>query len=221
MRSNEELQAAVEESIKWEYLLNAAEIGVTAKDGIVTLTGVVDSFTKKYEAENAAKSVSGVKVVVEKIEVQIGRHDKATDNDIANEILNSFKYHSDIPEERIKVRVEDGWVTLEGDLEHYYHKDSAYKAVVHLFGVTGITNNLVIKSEVEDKIEKIEIESAIKRNWMVMDQHINIEVYGNRVTLSGSVDSLYQKNEAARIAWNAPGVVNVDNLLEVEYLMVV
>ena len=217
MRSNEELQKDVQDAIKWEPLLNAAEIGVTVKDGVVTLSGIVSSYAKKMEAENAAKSVSGVKAVVEKIIIDFGEVVTIDDNKIADEILNAFKWNWDIPNNTIKVKVEDGWVTLEGVLEWNYQKEAARHAASKQLGVRGVVNEVLVRSESADEVEKKDIELALARNWSVSTQNIMVRVAGNRVTLTGTVESLYQKDEAARIAWNAPGVWNVDNELAIEY----
>ncbi len=217
MKKNEDLQKDVQEAIKWEPLLNAAEIGVIAKDGVITLTGIVNSYTKKLEAENAAKNVAGVKAVVEKIEIKFGHTDKKDDNEIANEVVNALKWNLEIPNDKVKVKVEDGWVTLEGELEWNYQKDAAKTSVNNLMGVKGVTNFIKIRSETRDEIEKKDIEYAFARNWSVDDKDIQIKVSGNKVTLNGIVHSLYQKDEAARIAWNAPGVWSVDNELVIEY----
>ncbi|MEO8763033.1 MAG: BON domain-containing protein [Ginsengibacter sp.] len=218
MKNNSELQKDVQDAIKWEPLLNAAEIGVTVKDGVVTLTGVVDSYTKKAEAEDAAKNVAGVKAVVEKIEVKFSNSwAKKDDNEIAGEVLNAFKWNWQIPNDKVKVKVEDGWVTLEGELQWNYQKDAAKGAVKNLLGVLGVSNNIKIKSETHEAIEKMDIESALRRNWSINDDDIDVEVSGTTVTLSGTVTSWYQKNEAEKIAWNAPGVWSVNNELIVEY----
>lgn len=129
MKTNEELQKKVIEAINWEPLLSAAEIGVLAVDGIVTLTGSVNSYAKKEEAEEAAKNVSGVKVVVEKIEVVLNDKTHKSDVEIAMEIINAFKWHWDIPNDRVQVKVENGWVSLSGSLEWNYQKEAAKKAV--------------------------------------------------------------------------------------------
>jgi len=216
MKTNEDLQKDVQDAIKWEPLLNAAEIGVTAKDGVVTLTGVVDSYAKKVEAENATKTVSGVKAVVEKIEITFGSTWNKSDNEIANEIVSAFKWNWEIPGSKVKVKVEDGWVILEGELTWNYQKSAVQKSVSNIVGVKGVTNNISVKPDVNDKIEKEEIERALLRNWSM---HDDIEVYvsENKVTLAGTVGSLYQKDEAERIAWNAPGVKAVNNELVIEY----
>jgi osmotically-inducible protein OsmY len=218
MKSNEDLQRDVQEAIKWEPLLKAAEIGVTAKEGIVTLTGTVDSYFKKSEAEDAAKNVTGVKAVVEKITVSFGvGFGKREDNEIAREILNAYKWNWEIPNDKIKVKVEKGWVTLEGELEWNYQREAAVNAVKNLDGVTGVSNNMKIKSDINDIIEKKDIESALRRNWSIDDKSIRVNVHGSNVTLDGTVDSWYEKDEASRIAWNAPGVSAVANNLVIDY----
>lgn len=128
MKSNEVLQNDVQDAIKWEPQLNAAAIGVTAKDGIITLTGVVDSFARKSEAEEAARKVDGVKAVVEEIEIKSGSWANTSDTEIATEVLNAFKWNWEIPGDKIKVKVEDGWVTLDGEIFWKYQKDAAKKS---------------------------------------------------------------------------------------------
>ena len=218
MKNNAELQKNVQDAIKWEPSLNAAEIGVTVKDGVVTLTGVVDSYSKKSEAEDAAKNVAGVKAVVEKIEIKNSSSwGKKDDNEIATEVVNAFMWNWKVPNDKVKVKVENGWVTLEGELEWNYQKVAAKNAVRNLSGVKGVSNDIKIKAETQDQIEKKDIENALARNWSLDRHHIQVKVSGNNVTLSGTVDSWYQKDEAGRIAWNAPGVLAVNNELHVEY----
>ena len=217
MKKNEDLQKDVQAAIKWEPLLNAAEIGVTVKDGVVTLTGDVDSYAKKSEAEEAAKSVKGIKAVVENIEIRFASSWKKNDSEIANEVLSAFKWNWEIPNDKVKVTVEDGRVKLEGELTWNYQREAAVKSVKNIVGVKGVSNNITIKSEIHDAIEKRGIERAFVRNWSMCDQNIDVQVTGNSVTLRGIVDSLYQKEEAGHIARSAPGVWSVDNELVVEY----
>jgi osmotically-inducible protein OsmY len=217
MKNNAELQTDVQNAIKWEPLLNAVEIGVTAKDGVVSLTGVVDSYAKKMEAENAAKKVIGVKALVEKIEVKFPSSWTKTNAEIANEVLAGLKSNWSVPNDKVTVKVEDGWVTLEGELPWNYQKDAAKNAVNYLTGVKGVTNNIKIKSETHDKIEQKDVENAIGRSWSVDDHDIKVKVSGTTVTLSGTVHSWYQKEEAERIAFNTPGIWHVNNELTVDY----
>ena len=218
MKTNAELQKDVQDAIKWEPLLNAAEIGVIVKDGVVTLTGTVDNYSKKSEAENAAKNVAGVNAVVEKIDVKFGSNwGKKDDNEIAKEVVTAFYVNWKIPSEKVKVKVEKGWVTLEGEVNWNYQKEAAKDIVKNLLGVTGVSDNITIKSETQEKIEKKDIESGLRRNWSIDSKNIAVKVSGHEATLTGTVNSWYQKDEAGRIAWNAPGVWAVDNELVVEY----
>ncbi len=217
MKTNEELQKDVQNAIKWEPSLRAAEIGVIAKDGIVSLTGVVDSYAKKMGAENAAKKVAGVKALVEKIEVKFPSSFSKTNAEIAEEVLNALKSNWSLPKDKITIKVEDGWVTLEGELPWNFQKEVARKAISDLAGVKGIINNIKIRSESINAIEKKELEEALARNWALSNQDIKVTVAGTKVTLSGKVSSWFQRNEAEKIAWNTPGVWSISNELEVEY----
>jgi len=216
MKNNAELQIDVQNAIKWEPLLNAAEIGVTVKDGIVSLTGTVDSYIKKMEAENATRNVLGVVAIVENIKVKFPNSWSKSDIEIANEVLGALKSNWLIPKDTVTIKVEDGWVTLGGQLPWNYHKEVAKSAVVFLEGVKGVTNNITIKATPHDAIEQKDVENALRRS-AIDDSEISVKVSGTTVTLSGTVNSLYQKQEAARIAWNTPGILTVINELAVDY----
>lgn len=216
MKTNEELQKDVQDAIKFQPLLHAAEIGVTVKDGIVTLSGVVDGYFKKTEAENATKNVAGVKAVVENITIKYNNYSK-DDNEVAVEVLKALKASWSVPNDTVKVKVENGWVTLDGELPWNYQREAAKSAINYLPGIKGITNNIKIKSEVHDAIEQKEVENALARHWSINAKDIKVKASGTNVTLTGNVTSLYQKEEAGHIAWNTPGVWSVDNKLEVEY----
>lgn len=213
MKSNEILQKEVMDAIKWEPLLHAAEIGVTAKDGIISLTGIVDSYAKKMEAETAARNVAGVKGVVEKIEIKFGSKYNMTDNDIAANALSALKLNMAVRINGLKVKVENGWITLEGEQSWNYQREAATNAVNYLFGVQGVTNNITINPELHTAISKQDIEFAYDRNWLLKHRNIQIDILGNKVTLNGTVNSWYEGREAERIAWNSPGVWLVDNKL--------
>lgn len=215
MKTNEELQKDVQAALIWEPLLHSAEIGVITKDGIITLTGTVDSYSKKVQAENAAKRVVGVKAVVEKIHVHVGNRGLREDNEIATDVLDALELNSGILKERVKVKVEDGWVSLSGELPWNYQKDAAQEVVHYTSGVQGLTNEIIIKSIGNDRIEKKHVEEALIRNGSIDDEDMKVSVSGNKVTLSGTAYSLSQKEEAGRVAWNSPGVWEVENELSV------
>jgi osmotically-inducible protein OsmY len=217
MKSNEQLQQDVMEALKWEPQLNATEIGVIVHDGIVSLTGTVDNYNKKIAAESAVKDVSGVKAVVEKIEVRYPSALTKTDDQIAADVIKSLQNYWNVPDERIKVKVEHGWVTLTGDVTWNYQKDAAKRAVENISGVKGVSNNILIRSQYVNTLEKNVIEKALRRHWSINADDIHVAVNENRVTLTGKVNSLFQKEEAEKIAWKTPGVVFVDNNLVIDY----
>lgn len=216
MKTNEELQKDVQDAIKFQPLLQAAEIGVIVKNGIVTLTGVVDRYFKKTEAENAAKNVVGVKAVVENITIKYNNYSK-TDSEIAEEVLKALDESWSVPKDKVQVKVENGWITLEGELPWNYQREAAKSTINYLQGVKGIANHIKIKSEVPDAIEKKDVEKALERHWSINAEDIHVKAEGSKIILTGNVTSLYQKEEAGKIAWNTPGVWTVDNKLEVEY----
>jgi osmotically-inducible protein OsmY len=217
MKSNADLQKDVQDAIKWEPILSAAQIGVTAKDGVVTLTGTVDSYAKKQEAENAAKNVAGVTAIAEEITVRFGSESKKDDTEIATSAVNALKWNWSVPNDKVKVKVQNGWISLDGELGWNYQREAAHDAVRWLTGVMGVTNNLTIKADTHDKIEKKAVEDALARNWSINNLDINVSVSGTKVTLSGTVPSLYQKDEVTRIVWATPGIWNVQNDLIVDY----
>ncbi|RNL56051.1 BON domain-containing protein [Pedobacter jejuensis] len=217
MKHNETLKNEVTEAIMLEPLLDTAHIEVSANEGIVTLSGTVDSYVKKRAAEHVAGMIPGVHAVEEKIKVKFGADEIKTDEALASDILKALAFSPDIIKDSISVLVEDGWVTLEGKVKWIAQKEEAERAVHHLPGVRMITNNISIRSESEDDVEKATIENALLRNWAIDDQEIEVSVLDNQVTLMGKVHSIYQRNTAERIAWNAPGVCNVYNKLKIEY----
>jgi osmotically-inducible protein OsmY len=215
--NNEDLQKDVQDAIKWEPMLNAAEIGVTAQDGVITLTGTVDSYAKKLEAEDAAKNVRGVKAVIVKLDVKLKTDGaKKDDSEIAEEIIKAAKWNRDIPKDKIKAKVENGWVTLDGEVEYNYQREAVEDLVKNHSGITGVTNNITI-SETDDQVEEKAVKKALRRNWFIDDSNIIVLVSDHDVTLSGSVESWYDRRRAERIAWNAPGVWRVFNELVIDY----
>ncbi len=206
--------------LKWEPTIRAAEIGVGVKDGVVTLTGVVDSYSKKWAAERAARRVYGVKAVAESIKVTLPGSYKRTDEDIGRWARDILNWNVWVPRDRVKVMVQNGWITLSGDVDLYYEKSAAENAVRCLLGVGGITNSITIKPPVP-AVKMLEvknaIEDALKRNArLIRDaEKIHVEISGSKVILSGSVGSWADYDEAVYAAYCAPGVSEVENNLRV------
>jgi osmotically-inducible protein OsmY len=198
-------------------MLNAADIGVIAKDGVVTLTGVVDSYSKKQTAEAAAKRVAGVRAVAEEIQINFDHHSNPNDTEIAREAANALKWNVAIPPGHVKAIVENGWITLEGELQWYYQKEAARESVLPLRGVKGITNLVKIKPDIGSSVDKVALENALDRDAFIDNDHIKIDATDHKVILKGTVKSWSQKEEASRVAWSAPGVQKVENDLVVVY----
>ncbi|MGZ6290388.1 MAG: BON domain-containing protein, partial [Bdellovibrionota bacterium] len=190
-------------------------IGVAVDDGIVTLSGTVPTFFEKSAAEAAALKVEGVKAVVEDIGVKLAWDNKRGDKEIAQAVLDAFKWNVQIPDKRLKVEVENGHVSISGEVEWDFERNAAENAVRSLSGVTWVTNNISIKSTISPLNVKEKIEQALKRAAENDAKRINVEVKGNKVILSGRVHSYAEIADARNAAWAAPGVNQVENNLQI------
>ncbi len=214
MRNDEELQKDVMAELKWDPQLSDVytQIGVSVKDGVVTLSGQVDTYSKKIAAERAAQNVHGVKVVATDVEVKVKNLKAKTDTEIAEAVRNALRWNSAVNEDKIKVKVDNGWVYLDGHVDWEFQKISAQHNVENLLAVRGVTNTLMIKSKAIDlKDIKDKLTKAFQRNATINASSIKLETAGNKVILRGTVRSWVEKEEAERIAWSCPEVQAVDN----------
>jgi osmotically-inducible protein OsmY len=212
------LKEHVLEELEWEPGIKAAGIGVAVKDGVVTLTGEVESYHEKLEAERAALRVAGVKGMASDIEVHLPGTSQRSDADIARAAVHALEWNCSIPRECIKVVVHNGWITLEGEVEWGYQRTTAEDAVRRLTGARGVWNRVTVKPRVTPGTIKTKIEDAFRRSADVDARRVTVEVDGSAVTLRGTVRSWAEKQEAERVAWASPGVSSVtDKLLLGDY----
>lgn len=209
------LQQAVIDELDWEPSIDSAHIGVTANNGVVTLTGHVPTFAEKWAAERAAERVTGVKAVAVELEVRYSDAFKTGDDDIGKRALQSFEWDVRVPSNKIKVQVEKGWVTLTGEVDWYYQSDAAESDVRKLAGVLGVTNAVKVKPRASAYDVRQKIKGALERSAQIEADDISITTDGGKVTLSGKVHTWYERNLAERTAWSAAGVTQVEDRLTV------
>ena len=208
-----DLRDRVERQLDWTPEFTSTDIGVAAENGVVTLTGFVNTYAEKLAAERAALRTYGVSAVAD--EIQVKPLFKKTDADIASAALDALQARVDVPDEKIKLTVKDGWITLEGNVDWYYQKNAAELAVKYLSGVRGVTDNIKVQPQVSTIEVKDKIEDALKRNAEVDARRISVQAADGKVTLRGNVRSWFEKDEAAAAAWAAPGVKEVSNQIAV------
>ena len=219
IRTDEAIQTDILEELKWDTRVQPNEIGVMVKDGVVTLTGWVDSYLKKMAAEEAAHRVRGVKAVANDIEVRLPGSAERTDADLAKAVITALKWQAAIPAGTLDVTVSQGWVTLKGEVEFGFQKRFAERAVQRLSGVKGVTNLITVKPRLSPSDLKQQIERALIRNAETDARNITVEVQGSKVILRGTVRSYAEKQAAEDTAWSAPGVSEVDNRIVISPML--
>jgi osmotically-inducible protein OsmY len=215
-RSDSDIQRDVSSELKWEPSLRGDDIAVTVRDGIVTLAGHVASYIEKWRAERVASRVKGVKAIVNDLEVRLASSSQRPDPDIARAAVSALEWNASVPNDRIRVKVENGWVTLEGDVDFYFQREAAERAVRTLWGVKGVTNLITVQAAPTGADVKQRIMQALQRGASFDADRITVEVDGHKAILRGTVRSFAEMRDAERAARNAPGITEVENHLTVD-----
>jgi osmotically-inducible protein OsmY len=215
MKTDSQLQQDVMDELQWEPRVEHANIGVAAKDGVVTLSGFVPSYTSKIAAEKAARRVKGVRGLAEEIEVRFASDPKTSDPEIAKRIADMFDWSVTIPKNKVQVKVEHGWVTLSGAVEYHFHRQAAKDLASRINGVKGVTNLIEVKVAPSPRDVKERIMAAFKRNADLDASTITVVADGNTVRLGGKVHAWYERQIAERAAWAAPGVNRIEDNIAV------
>lgn len=216
MKTDNEIQKDIMEQLKFEPFLRASEIGVAVKNGVVTLSGQVDSYPKKLAAENAARKIKGVKAIAEDIQIGVSPLYNRTDTEIAEAVINALKMHSAIQEEKVKIKVENGIVKLEGEVEWEFQRQKIKNTAENITGVRTVLNLITLKPQTTPNDVERKISAAFHRSATIDASKVKAEVMGNKVILRGTVRSFSEKEDAETAAWSAPGVLSVESHLKVQ-----
>lgn len=216
MRTDSEIQRDIEDELRWDPSLENDDVAVSVRDGVVTLAGYVKSYLDKWHAERVASRVKGVKAIANDLSVNLPSSSDRADPDIARAALDALKWNIAVPHDRIKLKVDKGWVTLEGDVDWSFQRDAAERAVRSLTGVKGVSNLLTIKARPTPQDVKQKIRAALERGAQFDADRIMVDVDGDKAILQGTVRSYAERRDAERAARNAPGITEVENKLTVD-----
>ena len=216
LRTDTDIQKDIVSELQWEPSLRNDDIAVGVRDGVVTLAGFVDSYADRWKAERVASKVKGVKAIANEIEVKLPSSSTRPDPEIARAAVDALSWNISVPNDRIKVKVDKGWITLEGDVDWYYQKEAAERAVRYLTGVKGVYNLITLRARPVPSDVKGKINAALQRGAQFDAEHITVEVEGTKAILRGTVRSYAEMRDAERAARNAAGVTEVENRLTVD-----
>jgi len=216
MKTDSQLHRDVLDALSFEPSLNATSIGIAVKEGVVTLTGVVTSYAERWTAERVCATVAGVRGIAENLQVILPQRQKRTDTEIAHAVLSAFKWDVNVPNERLRVKVREGWITLMGDVDWKFQRNHAESAARFITGVRGVTNLIQVKPTITPKDVRARIEQAFNRQARINSSQVQVDVQGSKVTLSGTVMAYTEREEAEDAAWSAAGVTEVTNEIQIE-----
>lgn len=217
MRTDKEIQRDVFDELKWEPTTRSEEIAVAARDGVVTLAGHVGSYVQKLTAVHAAERVRGVTAVADELEVKLRGDLSRSDTDIAHQVATALRWDTEVPEDKIKVRVDDGWLTLEGEVDWRFEREAAERAVRYLTGVKGVTNLVMIRARVSPHDVSSRIKDALRRRAELDSEKIEVSAKDGKVTLKGTVRSWQERRDAEQATWSATGVSSVDDQIRITF----
>jgi osmotically-inducible protein OsmY len=216
MSSDIALRQHILNELEWEPAVDAAHIGVLVEDGVVTLTGYVRSYAERATAEQVVARVKGVKALAQELQVRLAHNKKGDDDQIARRALKIIAWDTTVPNDKVKIRVENGWITLSGEVEWNYQKEAVEAAVRKLSGVVGVTDLITVKPHVDAGDVKHRIEEALRRNAQLDAEGIKVSSEGGKVTLEGHVPAWHERSIAEQAAWSAPGVWQVNDQIRVK-----
>lgn len=211
MVSDKELRTSVQAELQWDPSIRDEDIAVSVKDGVVTIAGVVDSYAQRLSAERAAMRVKGARAVANELSVKLPNAFERSDSELAHAAVDALHWSVQVPEDKVQVKVANGWITLEGQVDYFFQREAAEKAVRYLTGVKGVANLVTLKVRPAQGDIKQRIRNTLTRHAALDADHVTVELKGKKAILGGSVRSVAEMRDAERAAWNAPGVTSVEN----------